>query len=92
MDAVLQSLLHTRMPQSTVRTAARDGAYIYPCAERWPQTSLNIHPISGCVADGTSHTLAVEMFVQAPCFPRLLEGHSNFGAFDLVTHTQVRNV
>lgn len=68
MDAVPQSLLHTRMPQSAVRTAARDGVYREMAADF---VKYLFHP---AVADGTSHTLVVEMFVQAACFPRLLEG------------------
>jgi len=67
MDAVLQSLLHTRMPQSAVRTAARDGVYSSVYREMAADfVKYLFHPV---VADGTSRTLAVGMFVQPACFP-----------------------
>lgn len=73
MDAVLQSLLHTRMPQSAVRTAARDGVYSSVYREMAADFVKYLSPIR-VVADGNLAYPRRRNVCPGCLFPRLLEG------------------
>lgn len=84
MDAVLFSAFvactHADAAEYCPNCRTRRSVYREMAADFVKYSS---HPV---VADGTSHTLAGGMLVQAACFPDYSGDISNFGAFDLVTH------
>lgn len=81
MHAVLQSFLYTRMLRSTVRTAARDGAY-YLRVQRDGRRLCQIFILSGCRS--TSRALVWYNVCSGCLFPDYSRDPArvNFGAFD----------